>query len=202
MNRRIRLTALAAILVIPGAHAALLTLESFSPGGAQLETPSGDPFPNGGFVALYVFGAGDGAPPTDMFAAVANGSNGLLSLAPLDDGMNGGMEGSFFAAMGFANDGSIIGQNIYFMVGNGRDAASSTALALVDLNLSPTVSDRPPPGWVISSGEPGSLFAPAPEDVIIGRLDNNGDLRIGIPEPSSSILMGIAGLAFLVRRKR
>jgi len=193
------LITLAAILALPVANAASLQLQNF--GATELRDNAGNPLANGGFLGLYAFGAGDGAPPSDVAAAVANGSNGLLNNTALDANLNGGTEGSFFASMGFANDGAINGQNLYLMFGDGGDAASSTQIGLVNLNVSPNVSDSPPPGWVSN----GNTLSPAAGDVVIGNLGAGGvaaALAVAIPEPSSSLMIGLAGLAFFIRRKR
>ena len=190
---------LAAILALPVANAANLQLQNF--GAAELRDNAGNPLANGGFLGLYSFGAGDGAPPSDVAAAVANGNNGLLNNTPLDENLNGGQVGSFFASMGFANDGSINGQNLYLMFGDGADAASSTLIGLVNLNVSPNVSDSPPPGWVSN----GNNLSPAASDVVIGCVGPGwiSTARFGrCPEPSSSLMIGLAGLAFFIRRKR
>jgi len=76
------LLTLAAISVLPVANAASIQIQNF--GLTQLLDNAGAPLANGGFLGLYAFGAGDGAPPSDAAAAVANGSNGLLNNTALD----------------------------------------------------------------------------------------------------------------------
>jgi hypothetical protein len=66
------------------------------------------------------------------------------------------------------------------------------------LNLTPNVSDSPPPGWVSN----GNTLSPAAGDVVIGNLGAGGVAAAAIPEPSSSLMIGLAGLAFFIRRKR
>jgi hypothetical protein len=170
----------------------------------------------GGFVAVYDFGAGAGSPPSNVVALVANGANGLLASIDLQPG-NAPVSGALFTLLDFANPGppngagALDGTDLYLMIGNGSNAGDSTELALINTGLRTGNSDAPIPSSLAFSLRSGA-------DVIVGSIvattvdwagvgGSNGHSTAGlrldaVPEPTSSMLLGLAGLAFFIRRKR
>jgi hypothetical protein len=167
----------------------------------------------GAFIAVYVF---PGGAPADFAALQANGANGLLASIGLVGG-NTPTGGALFTQLDFANagppngPGALDGQNLFLVIGNNTDAATSDQLALISTGIATAGSDVPIPNSLAYSLTGAS-------NVLIGEVgpttidwtNANGDaayntagLRLAaIPEPSSSLLFGLAGLALFIRRKR
>lgn len=199
--------ALAASLAIglTSAHAATLNIGNFDFSFSGTEVlfvdNAGAPITDG-FVALYQFAEA----PTD---ASAIGADGLLGSVRIGPGNSPGGFGAFVGPIDVPNDGSLTGVPLFLVVGNGADAASSTAIGVLATGKSFSKGDVPPP--------PDSQFyTAAGGDVLIGELGDgvvdasavggpaafNAKVVKLVPEPSSTLLFGLAGLALFIRRKR
>ncbi len=95
------------------------------------------------------------------------------------------------------------GEAIYLVLGNGADLPNSSQAAIVDLQS--VFGDSEPANATINlrwdQVDPGQLLW-GEFGVHTGNRDNPALTLVPIPEPSSSLLFGLAGLALLIRRKR
>jgi hypothetical protein len=200
------------------ASGASLTIDNITTGGggdlALLDNAgNGIVADSGAFVAVYVF---PGGAPADFAALQANGNNGLLASIGLGAG-NVFAPGAFFTQVGFANPGpaggagALDGQNLFLVIGNNTDAATSDQLALISTGVSTSGSDNPLPNDLsFSLTGSSALLIGEMGSVTVDWTNANGDaayntagLRLAaVPEPSSSLLFGLAGLALFIRRKR
>jgi hypothetical protein len=149
---------------------------------------------------------------SDVGALATLGSGAdLASLFTEFDGASGsvGSVGVFNGVYNFSNDGSSIvgspfaGAPIYLVLGNGGDLASSTQAAVLEIGSFPT-----------SEPAVSTIFVNNTSTVLLGDFDsftlqpatvprqNPALALVGIPEPSSSLLIGLAGLSLLIRRRR
>jgi hypothetical protein len=200
------------------ASGASLTIDNITTGGgsdlALLDNAgNGIVADNGAFIAVYVF---PGGAPADALALQANGSNGLLASIGLSAG-NVFAPGAFFTQVGFANPGpangagALDGQNLFLVIGNNTDAATSTELALISTGVSTNGSDNPLPNdLAFALTGSSSVMIGEVGAITLDWTNANGEaayntaaLRLAaVPEPSSSLLFGLAGLALFIRRKR
>lgn len=199
--------ALAASLAIglTSAHAATINFGNFdfafgSGNELLVVDNSGAPITEG-FIALYQFAEA----PTD---ASAIGADGLLSSVAIGPANAPGGIGFINTPLTVANDGALTGVPLFVVIGNGADAASSDQFGVLATGLSFSKADNPPP--------PDSQFYTASAaDVRLGEVSTadvdgsglgggafNAQVLKLTPEPSSTMLFGLAGLALLIRRKR
>ena len=186
--------------------AASITVFNISGSGEDLVvTDSGGTGVTSGFVALYMFDT----PPTNARDLIANGNNGLLGLLGIEPSRNPD-PGAISASFDFMN---VAGANLFAVIGNGTEVADSTEVALIDVTGHDplTGNDTPTPQSL------GGYLMDEPAEVIIGQVGSgvydwsnttgNGAYAssnlalVPIPEPSSTLLVLLGGLA-LVRRKR
>lgn len=207
-----KLTKLALIalgsLVGVGAQAATLNVNNFgsltggSPSLVLLDN-AGNPL-TAGSVALYTF-ASTPTSPADVLAG------NQLAIDVLNAGNNPG-PGAYVSALSAANDGSLNGQNLFLVISDGPNPASSTGWGVIDTGLSFSKADTPPPPesllYQLSTGAtvvPG-LGSITPVTVDWSGFGGPAALQTSglqlVPEPSSTLLFGLAGLALLIRRKR
>ena len=138
-------------------------------------------------------------------------SAGLADLFTVYDGASGAITAAPFAGTySISNNGSDItgtawaGAPIYLVLGNGGDLASSTQAAVLRVGNFP-------------GSEPAvqTVNVNNTAEVLLGDFDTftlqpgpiptqNAALALAplVPEPSSSLLIGLAGLSLLIRRRR
>lgn len=172
---------------------------------------SGTPL-SGGFIALFNFAGGA---PSDLATLQANGNNGLIASTILGGGNNpaGGAISTQFQAPN--TSGALNGVNLFVVIGNGADVASSTNLGILDGARALSTSDTPLPEAVTIRLNTGLAAPLGTIDVTRSPVDW-GPITGGnppgagyttatftlVPEPSSSLLAGLAGIALLIRRRR
>jgi hypothetical protein len=157
----------------------------------------------GGFAAIGTF---------DVAQLVTLSSGADLDAAfSIFDGASGsvGTQTIFNGVYNFSNNGSDIGATgfsgpIHLVIGNGADLASSTEAAILEIGSFPT--SEPAVSTIFVNNASATPF--------LGDFDTftlqpatvprqNPALRLAaIPEPSSSLLIGLAGLSLLIRRRR
>jgi hypothetical protein len=207
---------LAAIVAFaPALHAANIGLNNVTFSGTDLAIydNSGTPL-TGGFIGVFDF---SGGAPSDFASLLANGNNGLIAqttLGPANNPTGGAISGALQNIPNGA--GQLVGVNLFVVIGNGADVASSTNLGLINSGLAIGGPDVPlPQSLDINLGS--SMTAS------VGVIGANRDIDWGlftgggapgnpyntptftldaIPEPSSSLLAGLAGIALLIRRRR
>jgi hypothetical protein len=202
------LTSLALAATITTSHAVIVKAESTF---AQAVTDNaGNVIPDGsGTVivgsflgAVPDFAASSGSDIANSFTSF--GTAGTLGFA----GFNGLYEINFTGGrLGAASP--LTNSNIYTLIGNGPDLASSTELIAfmhdelfqqddgdpVDKNPTATLGAR-------GSYVYGGAATANPVDVGGGNVFPGVSMAQLVPEPSSSLLFGLAGLALMMRRKR
>ena len=203
---------------------AIIALSSVSAFGASITVTNG----NGPvFTQSVVDNAGNAV--DGGYAAIGNFDASVLDTAltssaldgafQLFDGAEGAINnapflGSFTVQSGggvplnAANDFS--GNPIYLVLGNGPDLISSTQAAVVQLGSFP--ASEPTLDTQIVSTTNGTVLLGSFENWTLNPSTvpnrNNAALSLQcltllcVPEPSSSLLMGLAGLSLLIRRRR
>ena len=164
----------------------------------------------GGFVGVGTisdpgadFGGLDGRGVADLFTPFAVGEtidpagNPLLDLT------------MSFNVVGSANFDSdpLAGQPIYLVIGNGTDLASSTQAGIMTLGTFPSSEPTPPNPVLMQAANATVIFGDYSGTAANGTGVTAGDRPVFVlgnlvPEPSSSLLVSLAGLALLIRRKR
>jgi hypothetical protein len=208
---------LAAVLAFAPAcvQGAAITISNITFAGNDLAVldNSGTPL-SGGFIALFDF---SGGAPTDFATLQANGNNGLISSTILGGGNNpaGGAISTQFGPNN--SSGALNGVNLFVVIGNGADVASSTNLGILDGARALSTSDTPLPEAItlrLNTGLAATLgtIDPTRSAVDWGPITGGNPPGAGyttatftldaIPEPSSSLLAGLAGIALLIRRRR
>jgi len=148
-----------------------------------------------------------------------NTANGAAVLAAFNQngfgngGMNPAFGGAFNttradAATSLDSSDSFTGTNIFIMIGNGATMAGSTDFIVYDSGIAWPQEIAIVGASVTVRTYEGSLLYGIPT-VVSGAggpfAVNNGKAGVTfgqVPEPSSSLLFGAAGLALLIRRKR
>ena len=159
----------------------------------------------GGFAALGIFDVSE-------LAALSSGAD-LQANFRIFDGASGsvGTKSIFSGVYNFSNIGADITTTdfsgpIHLVIGNGADLASSTEAAILEIGFFPT--SEPAVSTIFVNNATATPY--------LGDFDTftlqpatvprqNPALRlavIAIPEPSSSLLIGLAGLSLLIRRRR
>ncbi len=110
------------------------------------------------------------------------------------------------ASIPFPAGNAFTGQNIYTVVGENTVLNSSNFLAVWKSNTQFGVENDLGLGSANSNvfGAEGSLLSGNTFGAVnLGPLTTTGGIQLGaVPEPSSSLLFGLGGLALLLRRKR
>ena len=99
------------------------------------------------------------------------------------------------------------GDPIYLVLGNGADLASATQAGIMTLGTFPSSEPAPPNPVIMSNAAASVIFGDYSGTASNGSGVTSGEraafaLAGLVPEPSSSLLAALAGLALLVRRKR
>jgi hypothetical protein len=160
---------------------------------------------------LFLDNAGN--PLTTGFVALSTTPDpgGILldSLVVIGPGNSPGGFGLFNSPLTAANNGSLTGVNLFIVIGDGANPGSSSQFGALNTGLSFVKADTPPPpdsqfytalGAHVVLGEAGPAVVDASALGGPAAYATTG-LRL-VPEPSSSLLFGLAGLALLIRRKR
>jgi hypothetical protein len=160
---------------------------------------------------LFLDNAGN--PLTSGFVALSTtpDPSGIVtgSLVTINPGNSPGGIGIFNSPLNAVNNGALTGVNLFILVGDGLDVASSSQFGALNTGVAFVKADTPPP--------PDSQFYTALSGhVVLGTVGsvtvdgsalggpatyNTTGLRL-VPEPSSTLLFGLAGLALLIRRRR
>ena len=191
-----------ALMSLPVFGATITVTNTLGPVGTQSVVDNAGVPVSAGYAAIGLFDEG----------ALANLTSGALSDAfTLFDGAQGPLNNApFSGTFSVQSAGGVpldqanpfSGKPIYLVLGNGADLASSTQTAILKVgsfgNTEPTLATV--------NVRAGDIAA---ADILWG--DNTSFQFSGrptialapvIPEPSSSLLFGVAGLALLIRRKR
>jgi hypothetical protein len=179
--------------------------------GIMITDNTGAVLPAGGTSASIAFGNFD--------AIDFNTANGAAVLAAFNQngsgngGMNPAFGGAFNttradAATSLDSSDSFTGSNIFIVIGNGTTLAGSTDFVVYDSGVAWPQEVAVVGASVTVRTYQGTLLYGIPT-VVSGAggpfAVNNGKAGVTfgqIPEPSSSLLFGAAGLALLIRRKR
>ena len=158
---------------------------------------------DGGFAAI-----GSISDPSGL-NTLTSGSD-LADLFTVYDGATGAITAAPFAGTySISNNGSDItgtawaGAPIYLVLGNGGDLASSTLAGVLRVGTFP--SSEPAVATITVNNSTA--------EVLLGSFNTftlqpgpiptqNPAFKLGVPEPSSSLLIGLAGLSLLIRRRR
>jgi hypothetical protein len=167
--------------------------------------------------------AGAGFIGAGTFAAAPDSLETAKGLVPFGTGATGftnglGGEAGFFfnqfnAPIPFGTTDAPVGEDLYIVFGNGSTLADSTQLAVFDAGQVF--------GTESAAGSGGNDVvildsALTPENLVFGNVANDVDLGLGVifsegiqlsdgtvvPEPSTSLLAALAGLALAARRRR
>ena len=168
-----------------------------------------------GVVAVGFFGADDDVNSED-FAALLTSFNQYGSNVPLVQGAAPGLfdidtPDAWKVAVPSGTTGGQVGQSVYVLIGNADSLANSTQMAVWKSSNSFATEDELGNGGVLANLSTGL------GEVVLGQSGgeqsyNNGQIVYAdsiklvsagaIPEPSTSLLAGLAGLALVARRRR
>jgi hypothetical protein len=170
----------------------------------------------GGYVGYGTFPTAFN-PATDNGAALEAkfsvfGTTGLVSGRDIGGGNIAAGTFAFGTSQAVGAGNPLATQNIWVVIGNAATLAASTQALIIDTGVQ-FGDDDPTPGIVsvdlqAFGGTPifgSSSFAGGQFVLGVGTFpaaSNSYQLRPLVPEPSSSLLFGFAGLALLIRRKR
>jgi hypothetical protein len=154
-----------------------------------------------------------GNPLSSGFVALSTtpDTSGLLSdsLTVLGPGNYPGL-GLFSGSFNTVNDGGLTGVNLFIVFGNNANPALADQFGSINTMLSFTKADTPPPpsslDFIANPSSMVTLGTGAPITIDATSFGgpasyNTFGLR-AVPEPSSTLLFGLAGLALLIRRRR
>ena len=167
-------------------------------------------------------GLGSGFVAAGTFASVPGSIDEVRSFTPFGDGASA-FQNSVGAAGFFDNSRSApipqgttdapVGASVYLVMGDGADLASSTDFAVFDPGLVFGTENAVGAGALDIIIDSDAL---TPDSLVYGTIATDVDLGIGvifaegiqlgegavIPEPSTSLLAALAGLALVARRRR
>ncbi len=163
-----------------------------------------------GFVAAGTFAA---APTSKeevlLFTAFGDGNSAFSNSI----GVGGFFDGNRSAPIPAGTTDAPVGASVYLVIGDGADLASSTDFAVFDPGLVFGTENAVGAGALDIIIDSDALTA---DSLVYGTIATNVDLGIGvtfdegiqlgegavIPEPSTSLLAALAGLALAARRRR
>jgi hypothetical protein len=210
MKKTLFLLALAASPLVQGAVSVTgtnLVLGPTSVADSMLITDNTG-IPVSGSWAAGIFDAPDFSGPAGITSTFTqNGSDGAFSATPGVFGALGGVPITDAATSVDSSD-NFAGKPVYIVVGNAASIAGST-----DFVVFQTATNWPQEVQGVGAGfgvniAKETLVYGIPTTVqgatgITSALNGDGGVTFGlIPEPSTSLLAGLAGLALMIRRKR
>ncbi|MCW1913126.1 PEP-CTERM sorting domain-containing protein [Luteolibacter sp. GHJ8] len=132
-------------------------------------------------------------------AAIASFDTFATLTAPTSGATQGTITGQF-TSLGGADPNVFNLKPIYFLVGNGATIATSTHVSIFRLTT-PTAF----PANVAAAGSTNATIANGAAITVVGTagvVNGNNLGLVAVPEPSASVLLGLLGVAGLIRRRR
>lgn len=164
-----------------------------------------------GYVAAGTFTAVPGSADDvrSLFAAFGDGNTAFSNSI----GVGGFFDGNRSAPIPAGTTDVPVGASVFLVIGDGSDLASSTDIAVFDPGLVFGTENAVGAGALDIIIDSDALTA---DSLVYGTIATNVDLGIGvtfdeaiqlgegavIPEPSTSLLAALAGLALAARRRR
>jgi hypothetical protein len=164
-----------------------------------------------GYVAAGTFTAVPGSADDvrSLFAAFGDGNSAFSNSI----GVGGFFDGNRSAPIPAGTTDVPVGASVFLVIGDGSDLASSTDFAVFDPGLVFGTENAVGAGALDIIIDSDALTA---DSLVYGTISTNVDLGIGvtfdegiqlgegavIPEPSTSLLAALAGLALAARRRR
>ena len=165
---------------------------------------------------------GSGFVAAGTFASVPGSIDEVRSFTPFGDGnsafsnsigVGGFFDGNRSAPIPAGTVDAPVGASVYLVIGDGADLASSTDFAVFDPGLVFGTENAVGAGALDIIIDSAAL---TPDSLVYGTIIEDVDLEIGvifaegiqlgegavIPEPSTSLLAALAGLALAARRRR
>lgn len=165
---------------------------------------------------------GSGFVAAGTFASVPGSIDEVRSFTPFGDGnsafsnsigVGGFFDGNRSAPIPAGTVDAPVGASVYLVIGDGADLASSTEFAVFDPGLVFGTENAVGAGALDIIIDSDAL---TPDSLVYGNIITDVDLEIGvtfaegiqlsngavIPEPSTSLLAALAGLALAARRRR
>ena len=165
---------------------------------------------------------GSGFVAAGTFASVPGSIDEVRSFTPFGDGnsafannigVGGFFDGNRSAPIPAGTTDAPVGASVYLVIGDGADLASSTDFAVFDPGLVFGTENAVGAGALDIIIDSDAL---TPDSLVYGTIATDVDLGIGvifaegiqlgegavIPEPSTSLLAALAGLALAARRRR
>lgn len=203
-----KLLALTAIFATGTAQAALINATNINTGSGDTVVTDNTGAPIlGVYTAITTFG-GNSA-PTDI-AGLISSSFTALALNDLFNTGGSGNEGVFSNAYSGAGGG---GESIYLVFANNPDLGLATVFGLIDTGETLDADGASPDSnnYILANGNGTALIGAFNATTVTADWaaatggNNTGpqfQLAVAVPEPSTSLLAGFAGLMLLIRRKR
>lgn len=189
MKTPILASTVGAILALPFAYSATLSISNFSATSSDFFNTAGDGLDagTGGFVAAYTFATA----PSSASELAMLGMNGFIDSVAFTT--SNSLDGQFQGTVDLGSTDP--NADIYLVVGNGTNTGDSSELALL---LTPFLNQASP----TSPGSAGT-YNPMIDDIVnmIGTPQGADLVLVAVPEPSSALLAGLASLAMLRRRR-
>jgi len=181
-----------------GVHAATITVDTLafvqSAGGVNIVD-------NTGVVAIGTYGPSD--PAIGASFTKSQITTGFTQLGQNTLDSTSDLAGYFKFNLTVNIENSFNTLPVFLVIGNGNDLASSTEFLVWKATSNPDgntfVEDNPfgGPGTIQLNNATGSLFA-GEFDSTVFKLE----AAVLVPEPSSTALLGLGGIALLLRRRR